>query len=164
MDQLIFQKHDYRFYESPYQDIYLRDPFPAAVVILALCDSKVAICKQYREGVGRETYELPGGSIEAGEEKEIAARRELLEETGMTCDKLYYLGQTEPDPCLSNQFSYLYFTKNAKWNHAQALDDGEQIEVSFHDPEAVIQNIAEGRWNNSELVHALFLARQKGLL
>ncbi|HEU5140172.1 MAG TPA: NUDIX hydrolase [Bacillales bacterium] len=164
MDQLIFQKHNYRFYESPYQDIYLYDEHPAAVVILALCRNKIAICKQYREGVGRNTYELPGGSIEPDENTEAAARRELLEETGLTCDKLFYLGQTEPDPCLSNQFSYLFFTNHAVLENKQDLDDGEKIDVSFHNPEEVFQNVTEGRWNNSELVHTLFLARQKGFL
>lgn len=37
-------------------------------------------------------YMLPGGSIEHGEDEEAAIRRELLEETGCTCDRIKPLG------------------------------------------------------------------------
>ena len=47
-------------------------------VIVAKHDGKTVLCK-HRE---RDTYELPGGHIEEGENPEGAAVRELFEETG----------------------------------------------------------------------------------
>lgn len=47
-------------------------------VIVAKYEGKTVLCK-HRE---RDTYELPGGHIEPGENPEGAAVRELFEETG----------------------------------------------------------------------------------
>ncbi|MCF6138369.1 RNA deprotection pyrophosphohydrolase [Pseudalkalibacillus berkeleyi] len=41
----------------------------------------------------RRGIEFPGGKVEEGETAEIAAVREVYEETGATVDELYYLGQ-----------------------------------------------------------------------
>lgn len=46
-------------------------------------------------------WALPGGFVEEKEEFECAARRELLEETGIVAEKLYYLstfGRPDRDP------------------------------------------------------------------
>ena len=47
-------------------------------VIISRFDGKLVLCKHKV----RDTYEFPGGHIEAGESAEDAARRELYEETG----------------------------------------------------------------------------------
>src|ERR1700761_5331681 len=52
------------------------------VVPLTVSYELVAI-RQYRQGLGVFTVEVPAGSIDPGEEPEQAACRELLEETGI---------------------------------------------------------------------------------
>jgi ADP-ribose pyrophosphatase len=44
----------------------------------------VILIKQYRPSVDRELWELPAGSLEAGERAEVAAARECEEEIGLT--------------------------------------------------------------------------------
>jgi 8-oxo-dGTP pyrophosphatase MutT (NUDIX family) len=44
--------------------------------------------ENYRHGVGTDLVELPGGFINEDEVPLGAARRELIEETGYTCDKV----------------------------------------------------------------------------
>ncbi|HET7656986.1 MAG TPA: NUDIX hydrolase, partial [Bacillales bacterium] len=129
-----------------------------------LFEGKIAVCRQYREGIWRDTYGLPGGGIEPGEDIEAAARRELREETGLSCETLHLLGKTEPVPWLTNQISHLFFTKETARHHDQELDEGENISVAFHKLEEIEKQIKNGNWSNSELVHALFLAKQKGYL
>ena len=48
------------------------------VVIVSRRDDRWVFCRQK----GRDTWEIPGGHVEAGESAEEAARRELFEETG----------------------------------------------------------------------------------
>lgn len=67
------------------------DPFwrvvvehPGAVVVLAVDEEdRAVVLRQYRHAAQARFVELPAGLLDAGEELEAAARRELLEETGV---------------------------------------------------------------------------------
>ena len=58
-----------------------------AVAIFGVCDvdnrAAVVLVRQYRYPVGGYIYELPAGLIDAGESAVDAAKREMVEETGM---------------------------------------------------------------------------------
>jgi hypothetical protein len=56
---------------------------PASVMIVPVTASgNVVLVKQYRHNLKYDTYELPAGTLDKGEEPEQAAARELEEETG----------------------------------------------------------------------------------
>lgn len=62
------------------------------VIYAKLSDDKVLMLKQYKHGLGKVTYTLPGGMIEPGETPIEAAKRELLEETGYWAIDWHHLG------------------------------------------------------------------------
>jgi ADP-ribose pyrophosphatase len=65
------------------------------VAIVAITeDEHVLLVRQYRPGPGRILLELPGGNVSDGEDVEIAAGRELLEETGYSAGAIQVVGQT----------------------------------------------------------------------
>src|ERR1700683_907259 len=46
-------------------------------------DGRIPLVRQYRPALERETWELPGGLIDEGEDPMACARRELAEEVGL---------------------------------------------------------------------------------
>ncbi|HMD33384.1 MAG TPA: NUDIX hydrolase [Vicinamibacterales bacterium] len=71
---------------------------PCVVLIPVEDDGRVVLVRQYRAPIDRETWELPAGSIDAGEAPEAAARRECEEETGRAPHRVERLGAWFPTP------------------------------------------------------------------
>lgn len=56
------------------------------VMILPITENEeVVVIRQYRPAIDDYLYELPAGMVDIGEEIEVAAKRELFEETGLEC-------------------------------------------------------------------------------
>ena len=67
------------------------DVCDTAIVIPLFKDGSLLMVENYRHGVGTYLLELPGGFIDEDEVPLGAAKRELLEETGYTCNKVKIL-------------------------------------------------------------------------
>jgi ADP-ribose pyrophosphatase len=74
-------------------DDYLQLYLPSFVVVFAETPEAEVIClRQYKHGPRRVSLTLPAGRLEAGEGAVLAARRELLEETGFEAEAYRVLG------------------------------------------------------------------------
>lgn len=73
-------------------------------------------------------YSLPGGGIEENEDKIVALKRELLEETGCECDTITELGYVYENRahCNYTQYSYYYYVRTDGVSHSLALTDEEK--------------------------------------
>ena len=109
--------------------------------------------RQYRFGVGYNTLETPGGMVDPGEDSLMAARRELLEETGYAAEEWHYLGAVEPNPAIHNHLCHHWLARNASPSGEQGLGDGEAIAVELMSEAEVRQAVVSG-----ELKHALALS------
>ena len=77
-----------------------------AAVILAIHDGSVILVEQFRVPLGRPCLELPAGLVGddvEGEEAEIAAIRELEEETGYRAEHMIDLGRYYASPGMSSE-------------------------------------------------------------
>ncbi|MGQ9512689.1 NUDIX domain-containing protein [Thermodesulfitimonas sp.] len=100
-----------------------------AVAIVPLTETlEVVMVRQYRHPVGRELLEIPAGKIEAGEEPEACARRELAEEVGLKARRLELIGRFYPTPGFANELTHLYLARDLIPGTA-APDDGEFLEI-----------------------------------
>ena len=64
------------------------------VIMVAVTPSgNVILERQFRPPVGRDVIELPAGLVESDETMEVAAKRELIEETGWSAGKLEFLAE-----------------------------------------------------------------------
>ena len=74
-----------------------------AVALLVVKDHQILFVKQFRYGIGEETIEIPAGLIDEGETPEVAAIRELEEETGLGAKKLTLFNTLYPGPAYCNE-------------------------------------------------------------
>lgn len=72
---------------------------PPSVVLIPMQDAHhVILIRQYRPGIRRELWELPAGSLDAGETADAAAIRECEEEIGLVPGRIERLRGLFPTP------------------------------------------------------------------
>lgn len=95
--------------QAPYYSI-VSDPF---VIICALTPDRkqVTMVKNWRYPIRRYLWEFPMGWREANETPLMAAKRELLEETGLEAKRWKSLGWFYLAPGISTQRGYLFIAE-----------------------------------------------------
>jgi ADP-ribose pyrophosphatase len=82
---------------------------PGAVVILpVLADGRVVLLRNHRFIMDEVLWELPAGTLEPGEAPEVAAPRELAEETGYRAGRWRKLAAFYASPGVMNEMLHLY--------------------------------------------------------
>ena len=121
---------------------------PDFVLVTALTPDNKFICfRQTKYAVEGLTLAPVGGYIEPGEEPLLAAKRELLEETGYQAEEWIFLGRY---PVMANRgggAGYLYLARAARYVAEPHSDDLEQQELLFLDFDEVELAIATAGFN-----------------
>lgn len=86
---------------------------PGAVVIVALeREQRVYLVRQYRHAISRVLLELPAGTVEPGEEPIDTAKRELLEEVGLTAERWSFLGSFFSSPGFLSEELHVFLAQD----------------------------------------------------
>ncbi len=150
--------------ETKTGSLFIEESEAASVAVVALRGTDLIVVEQYRHQLGKNTFELPGGGLDAGEEPIVGARRELKEETGIQASQLIPLGTFYPQPYFTNRHSHLFFTEDTNLTGAQNLDEDENIFVHQIPVNEVLASIEQGHYTDGELGYALFLCMLKGYM
>lgn len=92
--------------------LYVRLVMPDWVNVVAIDDAgHLLLVRQHRHGIDAPTLEIPGGSVDPGEDPAVAAERELHEETGYQGGRLSPMGFVWSNPALQTNRTWMFLVE-----------------------------------------------------
>ncbi len=144
---------------------------PGAVAIVALDpDGNVLFVRQWRTAAGRAMLEIPAGTLDVAdaagtiEDPELAAPRELEEETGYRAASWRKLAAFWTAPGFASELMHLYLATDLRPAHGDRLgpDEDERLELSRLPFEAALAAVERGEICDAKSIVGLFwVARLK---
>lgn len=114
------------------------------VVMPVLPDGRVCLNRNFRHATRSWEYELPRGGVQDNETVEVAALRELGEETGLIVDKLQFLGQMNPDSGMTSTVVSVFLGRVLRQENAQPEDSEAIAAVEAFSVEKIKQGFIDG--------------------
>lgn len=122
---------------------------------------EVILIRQFRYAIGRWIWELPAGSLEAGEAPARGARRECREEIGLTPRRLCRIGVFYPTPGFCDERMIFYWCGDLVMPaRPAARDPDEQIVPRVFGLAEARRLAARGRIVDMKTVLGLILLEQ----
>lgn len=125
-----------------------------ACVLPLTDDNQVLTVRQYRYPHERLFLEIPAGKLEKGEDPFLCAKRELLEETGMTAESWQSLGRLVPTPAYDGEVIYMYLARNLHYE-SQQLDEGEFLKVEKFPLDTLVEMVLSGKIEDAKTQAAI---------
>jgi 8-oxo-dGTP pyrophosphatase MutT (NUDIX family) len=101
-------------------------------IVPLTADQHVVMVRQFRHGVREYTLEVPGGMVDPEDESPlVAARREMVEETGFDGDRIEPLGVVHPNPAIQANRCHTFVAHDVVRRHVPVFDSTEETEVAL---------------------------------
>jgi len=137
----------------------------AAAIVPCLSDPRtsddptILLIRQFRYAAGGPLWEVPAGTLDPGEEPEACARRELLEEAGVTAERLERLTSILTTPGFTDEVIHLYLATGLTTG-APSRERDEFIEVVPQPLSRVLARIRDGEIRDAKsIVAILYMSR-----
>jgi len=128
----------------------------SSVFIVALTEhDKLLLIGVYRYATDRYSIEIPAGAVEDGERPRIAAKRELMEETGFKAKQWNEIGKFQVINGLSNEIGVVFLARGlVQTGHNKQKEEGiyETRALSIG---RVLQMIKDGEITDGQTIVAV---------
>ncbi len=138
---------------------------PGGASVVALdSEQHIYLVRQHRVGTGGPMREIPAGKLEPPEDALACARRELMEETGLSAERWDLLTRFYPSPGYTDEAISIYLARGLA-NGFSRPDEGEFLTVERIGLTDALDQIREGLLTDGKTCIGLFLAADRvGLL
>ena len=126
----------------------------AAAIVPVDDDGKLIMVKQYRPAIDRYTIEIPAGGLNQGEDMKTAAMRELMEETGYSCEEAKPLIEIYTTVAYCNEKIGIYYADKLT-PCEKHLDEYEYVDTVHMSVEELTAMIYEGKIQDAKTVAAV---------
>lgn len=106
---------------------------------------KILIIEGYKHGIGRSSWQIVGGYIDAGEDPLTAAKRELMEETGLATDDWTPLGSFIVDANRRAAQATFFLATNCQQVAEPDNEDLEEYSLHWQGKDEVMMALKDGR-------------------
>ena len=126
-------------------DEYYVLEYPDWVNTIAITkEGEFVFVRQYRYAIGKTVNELCAGVIEKGEDPMVAAKRELMEETGFGGGNWQKWMTISANPSTHTNLTHCYLATDVERMDVQHLDQAEDIEVRLFSRDEVMDMLEKG--------------------
>lgn len=132
----------------------------AAVILGQRPDGRFVLVRQYRRAVEQTLLEVVAGCLEEGEPPEVAARREMEEESGYAVTALEKIGVILPCPGYSEERLHLFYASLSQEPSPQRPDFDENLEPVVMTAAEIDASLASGELTDGKSI-AIWLMWQR---
>jgi ADP-ribose pyrophosphatase len=134
---------------------------PGAVAIVpVLPDGRILMVRQFRHPVGQVLLEIPAGKLDAGEDPDACAARELEEETGYRAGRLQRRASIFTGPGFTNEIIHMYVATELV-KTAVNPDEDEFLEITAYRQQELRRMVSEGIICDAKTITGLYLLQDK---
>ncbi len=134
-----------------------------AVVVPLFENGSVMLVKQMRYPLGKHILELPAGKLNKGEEPELAARRELMEETGWSAVRWEKLTTIYTTPGFCDEELHIFLATGLQGSSDDHRREEGELSMTLHimplaDAVAMVET---GEMKDGKTIAGLLLAERR---
>ena len=133
----------------------------ASAVVPVDGDGMVTLVRQYRAAVARALLEIPAGKLDSREEDRLlAAKRELKEETGLTARRWTHLTDILTSPGFCDEKISVYLAEGLEKGE-DSPDDDEFLNIVRLPLEELVRMAERGEIGDSKTLTGILLAEKR---
>lgn len=135
---------------------------PSVFVVAVNESGSILLQRAYRYTIDQEIWEIPAGHSD-GQDLLVAAKRELMEETGFESDDWTDVGMFYQALGIGNMPFGVFIARNIRPGTGKRDEDEAIFKSVFKSPAEIDQMIAKGEFIDSPVITALYAAKIHGL-